>query len=95
MLIAVAAVAAIMAAISLVVAKQGRWTWEAQVWIVLIGIIPVAVNCLWWRRQYAKAPLLPYWYVNYTRTEVIVLLILVCLLVLGLVSAALLVMRRL
>jgi len=95
MLIAVTAIAVIMSAISVVVAAQGRWTWQAQLWIVVIGIIPVAVNYLWWRRQYAKAPLLPYWYLNYTRSEVIVLLILVCLLVLGLASAALLVMRRL
>ena len=94
MLIVVAAVAVIMAAISLALAAQGRWMWQALPWIVLISIIPVTVNYLWWRRQYAKAPLFPLWYVNYTRGEVLVLLILVCFMVLGLVSAALLVMRR-
>lgn len=95
MLIAVVAVAVIMAAISLVVAAQGRMTWQAQLWIVVISIIPIAVNYLWWRRQYAKAPLLPLMYMDYTRTEIIILLILVCFLAFGLASAALLVMRKL
>jgi mannose/fructose/N-acetylgalactosamine-specific phosphotransferase system component IID len=55
MLIAVADIAAIMAAIAVVLATQGRMTSQVGLWLVIIGLIPVAVNYLWWHRQYANA----------------------------------------
>jgi hypothetical protein len=46
MVIAVASIAAIMGAISVALVAQGRMTWHVELWIVIIGLIPVAVNYL-------------------------------------------------
>jgi hypothetical protein len=92
MLIAVAGVAAIMAAISVALAAQRRMTLEVGLWLVIIGLIPIGVNYLWWHRQYAKTTTLPFLYLNYTPKETIVLLVLVVLMILGIVATALAVM---
>ena len=94
MLIAVVTIAAIMAVIAAALLIQRRMTWQVGLWLVIIGLIPVTVNYLWWRRQYAKAALLPYWYTNYTPIEIVVLLVLAVLMIMGLAGAALLVMHR-
>jgi hypothetical protein len=60
MLIAVASIAAIMAAISAALIAQGRMTSQVQLWIVIIGLIPVAVNC--GGIDNMPRPLYSYWY---------------------------------